>query len=218
VLWGITGPVNGRRSIFTFEWSPDLTDRSIPYTSLWMDYRKYMHFGRNKFGFAFRFTAGRSAGKQPRHFYLGGVSSWISPGLATQNIYTLNDLYFSSLVTPLRGYEYFEIEGTRYFLSNFEFRYPFIQNLTFGFPPFSLRYITGAMFLDLGSAWTNTKAWQGGTSEGGSSRLKDIKAGFGFGARINLGIFVLRYDAGWNTDFANVSAKPIHYFSLGAEF
>ena len=218
VLWGMTGPVNGRRSVFTFEWSPDLTDRSIPYTSLWMDYRKYMHFGRNKFGFAFRLTAGRSDGKQPRHFYLGGVSSWIGPDLATQNIYTLNDLYFSSLVTPLRGYQYFEFKGTRYFLSNFEFRYPFIQNLTFGFPPFSLRYITGAMFLDLGSAWTNTKAWQGGTSEGGSSRLKDIKAGFGFGARINLGIFVLRYDAGWNTDFANVSAKPIHYFSLGAEF
>jgi Tol biopolymer transport system component len=218
VLWGITGPVNGRRSIFTFEWSPDLTNRSIPYTSLWMDYRKYMHFGRNKFGFAFRLTAGRSDGKQPRHFFLGGVSSWISPDLANQNIYSLNNLYFSSRVTPLRGYEYFEIEGTRYLLSNFEFRYPFIQNLTFGFPPFSLRYITGAMFLDLGSAWTNTKAWQGGTSEGGSSRLKDIKAGFGFGARINLGIFVLRYDAGWKTDFANVSAKPIHYFSLGAEF
>jgi Tol biopolymer transport system component len=218
VIWGITGPVNGKRSIISFEWSPDISNRSISFTSLWFDYRRYLHFLKNRFGFAFRVTAGRSDGEQARHFFLGGISNWIEPKLATENIYGVNDLYFSGIITPLRGYEYYEVEGTRYFLTNFEFRYPFIEYLSMGFPPLSFRYITGAMFLDLGGAWNDTKRFKGGTTENGNSRLKDIKAGFGFGARINLGIFVLRYDAGWKTDFDKVSAKPRHYFSLGAEF
>jgi len=217
VIWGITGPVNGRRSIFSFEWSADISKKSLPFTSTWLDYRRYWHFGKNRFGFAFRFSAGRSDGEEPRHFFLGGMSNWIGPKLSTENIYGVNDLYFSGIITPLRGYEYYEVEGTRYFLTNFEFRYPFIEYLSMGFPPIRLRYISGAIFLDLGSAWTETKKFKGGTTKDGT-RLKDIKAGFGFGARINLGIFVLRYDAGWRTDFADVSAKPEHYFSLGAEF
>ncbi|MDH4223563.1 MAG: DPP IV N-terminal domain-containing protein [candidate division Zixibacteria bacterium] len=217
VIWGITGPVNGRRSIINFEWSPDISKRSISFTSLWLDYRKYVHFGRNRFGFAFRITSGRSDGENPRQFFLGGMSNWIGPKLYTENVYGVDNLYFSGIITPLRGYEYYELVGTRYFLTNFEFRYPFIEYLSMGFPPIRLRYITGTIFMDMGSAWTETKKFKGGTSKDGT-RLKDIKAGFGFGARINLGIFVLRYDAGWKTDFANVSAKPEHYFSLGAEF
>jgi Tol biopolymer transport system component len=217
VIWGITGPVNGRRSILSFEWSPEISQKSIPFTSAWMDYRRYWHFGKNRFGFAFRFTTGRSDGKEPRHFFLGGMSNWIGPKLYTENVYGVDELYFSGIITPLRGYKYYELEGTRYFLTNLELRYPFIEYLAMGFPPISLRYITGAVFLDAGSAWTETKKFKGGTTKDGT-RLKDIKVGFGFGARINLGVFVLRYDAGWGTDFADVSPKPEHYFSLGAEF
>ena len=217
VIWGITGPVNGRRSLFSFEWSPDISQKSVPFTSMWLDYRKYWHFGKNRFGFAFRFTTGRSDGEEPRHFFLGGMSNWIGPKLYTENVYGVDELYFSGIITPLRGYKYYEFEGTRYFLTNLEFRYPFIEYLAMGFPPMTLRYITGAVFLDMGSAWTETDKFKGGTTKDGS-RLRDIKAGFGFGARINLGVFVLRYDAGWGTDFADVSPKPEHYFSLGAEF
>jgi outer membrane translocation and assembly module TamA len=69
----------------------------------------------------------------------------------------------------------------------------------------------------MGSAWEDTKAFKGGTTEGGP-HLKDLKTGFGFGMRANLGIFVLRFDTAWKTDFDMVSPKPKTYFSLGAEF
>ena len=83
--------------------------------------------------------------------------------------------------------------------------------------PILLSRVNGNIFFDMGSAWYDTRRFKGGTTQGGS-RLKDLKAGFGFGARANLGIMVLRFDLAWATDFDRVSAKPISYFSLGAEF
>jgi outer membrane protein assembly factor BamA len=122
------------------------------------------------------------------------------------------------VVTPLRGYRYYDVSGTRYFLTNIELRYPFVEHLIMKFPlPLTLHYINGALFYDMGAAWDEDKSFKGGTSKGGN-KLKDIKAGFGFGARANLGFFVLRYDVGWATDFDWVSAKPRHYVSMGAEF
>jgi hypothetical protein len=217
VLWGITGPVNGSRRILGFDWSPDISTKSISYRSLWLDYRKYWHFKKG-YNFVFRLTGGRSDGKDPEQFYMGGVSNWIGPRLATEQIYGVNDLYFATIVTPLRGYKYYEVTGTRFALVNLELRYPFIDQLAMRFPlPILLTRVNGNIFFDLGSAWHDTQRWKGGTTEGGS-RLKDLKAGFGFGARANLGIMVLRFDLAWGTDFHAVSAKPISYFSLGAEF
>lgn len=217
VLWGITGPVNGSRRILGFGWSPDISSKSISYRSLWLDYRKYWHF-RKGYNFVFRFTAGRSDGKDPEQFFMGGMSNWIGPRLATEQIYGVSDLYFATIVTPLRGYKYYEVIGTRFALVNLELRYPFIDQLAMRFPlPIILSRVNGNIFFDLGSAWYDTEKWKGGTTEGGS-RLKDLKAGFGFGARANLGILVLRFDLAWGTDLYSVSAKPISYFSLGAEF
>jgi outer membrane translocation and assembly module TamA len=80
-----------------------------------------------------------------------------------------------------------------------------------------LSRITGALFLDMGAAWDDNSLFKGGTSDGGS-RLVDIKSGFGFGARANLGFLVLRYDLAWKTDFRTVAPHTRHYFSLGADF
>jgi outer membrane protein assembly factor BamA len=182
-----------------------------------MDYRKYWHF-KKRYNFTFRLTGGFSHGEDKKKFYLGGVSNWIGPSLSSEEIYGINDLYFGSVITPLRGYRYFNVEGTRFFLTNIELRYPFVEHFVMKFPlPLSIHYINGALFYDMGAAWDKNKEFKGGTTEGGS-KLKDIKAGFGFGARANLGFLVLRYDAAWSTDFDSVSPKPIHYVSLGAEF
>ena len=61
------------------------------------------------------------------------------------------------------------------------------------------------------------ETFKGATSEG-DPHFQDIKSAFGFGIRANLGIFVLRYDLAWRTDFATVSHHPKYAFSLGAEF
>jgi Tol biopolymer transport system component len=217
VLWGITGPANGSRRMLGFDYSPDISSKSVSYRSFWLDYRKYWHFKKG-YNFVFRLTGGRSDGKDPEQFFLGGISNWIGPRLATEQIYGVKDLYFATIITPLRGYKYYEVTGTRYALVNLELRYPFIDQLAMRFPlPILLSRVNGNIFFDIGSAWYDTEKWKGGTTEGGS-RLKDLKAGFGFGARANLGIMVLKFDLAWGTDFESVSTEPISYFSLGAEF
>lgn len=217
VIWGHTGPVNGARGLLTYEYAPYLTARSITYGALVADYRKYFHFAK-RYDFVFRLSGGFSHGDDKKMFFLGGQSNWIGPSRGSEDIYGVDNLYFGSIVTPLRGYRYFDVSGSRFFLTNIELRYPFVEHLVMKFPlPLTLHYVNGAMFYDMGAAWDESKLFKGGTSKGGT-RLEDIKAGFGFGARANLGFFVLRYDVGWATDFDWVSPKPRHYVSLGAEF
>ena len=217
VIWGHTGPVNGSRSLFSYEYAPYITPRYLSYGAAIMDYRKYWHF-KKRYNFAFRLSGGFSHGEDKKKFYLGGISNWIDPSLGSDNIYGINELYFGNVITPLRGYKYFDVEGTKFFLTNIELRYPFVEHFVMRFPlPLSIHYINGALFYDMGAAWDENNYFKGGTTKGGS-RLKDIKAGFGFGARANLGFLVLRYDAAWSTDFDSVSPKPRHYVSLGAEF
>jgi Tol biopolymer transport system component len=216
VIWGHTGPVNGSRSSFSYEYAPYLTPRSISYGAAMMDYRKYWHF-KKRYSFAFRLASGFSHGQDKKKFFLGGTSDWISPSLGSEDVYGINDLYFGNVITPLRGYKYFDVQGTRFFLTNLELRYPFVEHLEMKFPlPLSIHYVNGAFFYDMGAAWDENKKFKGGTTEGGT-KLKDIKAGFGFGPRANLGFLVLKYDIAWQTDFDSVS-KPRHYLSLGAEF
>ncbi len=217
VLWGHTGPINGSRSLFSYEYAPYITPKSLTYGAARMDFRKYFHF-KKRYNFVFRLTGGLSHGDDQKRFFLGGQSNWIGPSLGSGDVYGINELYFGNIVTPLRGYRYYEISGTKFFLTNIELRYPFVEHLIMKFPlPLTLHYVNGALFYDMGAAWDENDTFKGGTSEGGT-RLKDIKAGFGFGARVNLGFLVLRYDLGWATDFDWVAAKPRHYVSLGAEF
>jgi outer membrane protein assembly factor BamA len=203
--------------MISYEYAPYLTSRSLTYGAARMDFRKYFHF-KKRYNFVFRLAGGISHGDDKKEFFLGGQSNWIGPSLGSGDIYGINELYFGNIVTPLRGYRYFEVSGSKFFLTNIELRYPFVEHFIMKFPlPLTLHYINGALFYDMGAAWDDNDTFKGGTSEGGT-RLKDIKAGFGFGARVNLGFFVLRYDVGWATDFDWVAAEPRHYFSLGAEF
>ncbi len=218
ILWGITGPINGRRSRLDFSAAKDFFDtNNISYYSAEFDYRKYWHL-RGLFSTAFRLSGGASWGSSPKRYFLGGTTNYIGQTVVDAQVYNEENLYFSDVVTPLRGYEYYELSGTRYFLANFEFRYPFVDYLKVDFPlPMAIRYVTGALFYDMGSAWENDGAWRGISTAGGT-HLEDIKSAFGFGIRANLGIFVLRYDLAWKTNLNDVAAHPKYYFSLGADF
>lgn len=216
VLWGLTGPVNGSRSRLTFEYAPQAAKSGFAFRSAWLDYRKYFHF-RQRFSLVLRLTGGSSWGREPRTFFLGGISNWISPDFIDTDIYTIENLYFSGIITPLRGYDFFQFSGRNFGLFNLEFRYPFIDRLDLRFPlPIRLSRVNGVVFLDAGSAWNENAHFKGGTSSG-KSRLQDIHSAFGFGARANLGFLILRFDTAWATDFGSVN-KPRYYFSLGADF
>lgn len=223
VQWGITGPVNGSRYRLSYAFCPPLQSPSS--TSTWGtsffivkgDFRHYTRLSRD-YTWAARFSGGYSGGEKPQLFYLGGVWNWINRRYEGNiPVDDIDDFYFASFVVPFRGGKYFERRGTRYFLTNQEFRFPMVRHLQFGWPlPLYLRNIRGAIFTDIGATWNdNNLRITEDTSKG--RHLRDLQLGFGFGPRLNLGFFLLQWDVAWRTDFLNTE-KPSYYFSLGAEF
>jgi len=219
IIWGVTGPLDGRRSRLDFSGAYDLfnSDNSISFYAAEFDYRRYWHI-KGLFSVAYRLSAGASWGDNPKRYFLGGTTNFIGNTVVDAEVYDVENLYYADVITPMRGFEYYELSGTRFFVSNFEFRYPFIDYLKMNFPlPLTIGYVTGAMFVDFGAAWEGNE-FKGATAQGDKPRLQDIKSAFGFGIRANLGIFVLRYDLAWRTDYNTVVDKPKYYFSLGADF
>jgi outer membrane protein assembly factor BamA len=217
IIWGLTGPLNGRRAKLTLGGGVNLIGSdTVQFHSAEFDYRKYLHFG-NLYSLAFRVTGGASDGRTPKTYFLGGTTNWIGNTTLDAKVYEVENLYFADVVTPLRGIDYYSLSGDRYGLINLEFRYPMIDYFAMRFPlALTISRVGGAIFLDMGAAWEGNN-FKGGTSEGGN-RLVDIKTGFGFGMRANLGFILLRYDMAWSTDFYSVSEKPDYYFSMGADF
>ncbi len=192
------------------------------------DFRKYLKINFN-YHFGLRFTAGKSWGETPQIFMLGGVSNWLNYrynpeapifGSSTSNFSDdLSMYYLTKYVTPVRGVRFFEKYGSKYFLMNFEFRFPFIEYAKFKFPlPVNLWQVRGAIFCDVGSAWdgkfdplVNDKFSPFGNEH------KDLITSTGFGVRIFLGYFLLRIDTAWEYDGTGFS-KPRYLFSLGGDF
>lgn len=228
VVWGATGPVNGARyraSVAvspSLDASPEAGDQwSSSFQTVKADMRNYFRMGRD-YSWASRITGGFSEGSEPQRFFLGGVSNWINRRFENDSIPTANidDFYFSNFVTPFRGGDYFEQRGTgtRYFLTNQEFRFPMIRYLQLGWPlPLGFRDIRGALFTDIGAAWYQDDFQLTKRDDAGKRRLYDLQTAYGLGMRSWLGFFILRWDVAWNTDGVNTT-KPLYYMSIGAEY
>jgi hypothetical protein len=105
-----------------------------------------------------------------------------------------------------------DFEGSHIATGAIELRYPFLEMLQLGFPlPLTLSQIRGSLYMDAGGVWDHHFV---GSRNG---RLQDMKAGFGFGPRINLSYFILKMDIAWGTDFVD-SGKPNYYVSLSEDF
>lgn len=219
-VWGYTGPTNGTRWKAGITYSPYIADMGLDFTTVRLDWRRYMRI-KNDYTFGLRLATGASFGKHAQKFFLGGTPNWInyrySGGIRVSNI---EEIYFSSFEMPLRGAYYYALEGTRFALTNLEFRFPFVRYLQAGFPlPILLRHIKGAAFMDMGLAWDEgdrPKLFQ--KAPNGLFKTDDLFASIGFGMRINLGMFLLRVDFAWPTNFYNTSDKVEVLWSLGADF
>ncbi|MGB9561293.1 MAG: BamA/TamA family outer membrane protein, partial [bacterium] len=197
-----------------FELLPSLGSNSYSYFSLNFDLRNYHHFGKG-YGLALRLTAGASGGKNPKLYYLGGAESWLNWELGSSEIYTIRSMYFSEIITPLRGYALFELVGTKYYLANIELRYPFINELRLGFPlPITIRGLRGGIFADIGGAFDKPTLFRG-VKNGG---LNHIKLGVGCGIRTGISFLLFSWDIGWATDLVHISPHPTHYLTLSTEF
>jgi outer membrane protein assembly factor BamA len=191
-LWGSTGPVNGGRSKLTLDPSFGWLARGLSYRTVTLDARRYWDLTRG-YTLAGRVLAGRSDGRDARTFFVGGFST-------------------------LRGFPPYEITGTRLALLNVELRFPFIERFgVVGPVPLGSLDLRGALFADLGMAWDRGAPLRFTRVIAGVRRLDSPLASFGAGARSNLGFMVLKLDAAWQTDLANVG-RPRWEFSIGPEF
>jgi Tol biopolymer transport system component len=211
--WGHVGPVNGGRYyIGASVVPPDILQDELAWYVLNGDFRKYFRFYK-KFTFATRFSAGTSEPisgyRNPHRFRVGGDNMTLNWHFNEDNYRrNMDDVYFSSWETPLRGYRYHDFSGTRKALLNLEFRYPFIREFSFDWPiPLAIRNVTGVLFNDVGGAWDDREFED------------NIGHGWGWGMRLNLGIVVLRYSKAWsNHSMGNFKHESRSYWSLGAEF
>jgi outer membrane protein assembly factor BamA len=219
VIWGYTSPIDGTRYNFTLFGNPGLTDKKYSFWSATWDYRNYTKIGYDN-SFVWRFSGGYSGGRNPQRFFIGGTENWINRTFTTGEI-PLNspsDFAFLTPGLPLRGYDYAEKIGTKYSLLNLEMRMPVIRYLMTGPLPLLFRNVLGVAFLDMGSAWDDTKKLQLiGKDNNGKAITKDLLAGTGCGARLYFLYFLLRFDVAWQYDLHNFSA-PKYYISLGADF
>ncbi len=137
---------------------------------------------------ALRVIGGTSEGKTPQLFRVGGPET-------------------------LRGYDYGEFEGENIGLLNLEYRFPLVETLRLGWPlRIGLGGINGLLFYDMGGAWNdNARIMRDG-------RFDDIGADFGFGFRLGLGYFALKYDIAHRWDFRQTLGRPRSYFSIGIDY
>ncbi len=220
-LWqgGWFAPNNGSRFHFTAYGSPKLGDRSLELLTTTFDYRDYTRLLRD-YVFAFRLSGGLSSGKDRQSFFIGGTEGWINRRFQNNDfpIIDVEDYAFLTPVLPLRGYNYNARNGTRYAITNLELRFPLVRYFILGALPIGFQNILGTAFLDVGSAWSDTKQWKAFTRDrGGNVRAKDLLIGTGFGSRLFFLGFPLRIDVAWQFDGRNFS-PPFYYFSLGADF
>jgi len=189
-IWGYTGPLSGRRTRLEVS----LAVGDLRFRTGLADFRWYLNVSRD-YLFALRGIFGASEGETPQLFSIGGSQT-------------------------IRGYDSASLAGTRAFLANTEFRFPLVHRLWLGFPlPLDIRDIRGCVFLDGGSAWDGGEiSFFTKDEKTGLLRTKDLRASYGIGARLNLGIFVLKYDLARKTNLVSSSGRWRSSWTLGAEF
>jgi outer membrane protein assembly factor BamA len=202
-LFGNYGPVNGRRYNLTYSPSFAVFDNGLNYHTVTADLRKYWDLTHG-YTFAVRGLGGYSGGADKRTFFVGGFST-------------------------LRGFEDYSLEGNRVAIGSVELRFPFIQQLGLVGPvPIGVFNLRGAVFADVGAVWNQGDKLQlsvvsedrfdsAGNPLPVTEPFKGLGFGFGGGIRTAVYFFILKLDAGWNTDFKNTS-KPRWHFSIGPEF
>jgi len=191
-LFGYYGPVNGGRHIYSLSVAPPLFPNALSYVTGTVDARRYWDLTHG-YTFAWRALGGVSGGTNPQTFQVGGYST-------------------------LRGYSNYALLGTRFAVTSFEIRYPFIQQLGVVGPlPVGLFNLRGASFVDVGSVWNGGDHLRFWNDVNGHLTLNAPRLGFGTGIRTSAFFMIFKLDVTWRTNFAYIT-RPGWFFSIGPEF
>ncbi|MBI5216349.1 MAG: PD40 domain-containing protein [Ignavibacteriae bacterium] len=218
-LWGMIAPANGTRYNISLLGSPKLGENSLGFYSVTADYRRYFKLWKN-YTFALRFAGGGSFGENPQRFIVGGVDNWINRKFEDDRLPIENaeDYIFLTSGIPLRGYNYAAKEGTKYAMTNMEFRFPFFGYVAAGPLPVFFQSLNGIFFLDVGTAWHSASNFKGfDKDELGNTYAKDLLIGTGYGLRMIFLGFLVKMDVAWTIDFQS-SSHPRYNISLGADY
>jgi Tol biopolymer transport system component len=219
-LYGYIYPEKGSRYYLTTLLSPNLGDESSEFFTLIGDFRKYFKIADN-YSFAVRFNGGTSFGKNPQRFYLGGIDNWINWQFENSKIpfgESIDNYAFASTITPLRGYNFNAEGGSKFVLTNMELRFPIFKYLILGALPLGFQNIMGSLFLDAGTAWSDTKNLKLiGTNVAGNTVTNDLLIAPGFGSRIVFLGFPVRMDIAWRYNLHSFS-DPMYMFSIGLDY
>jgi hypothetical protein len=176
--WDYNGPARGTRARFGADAS-FLTARRFQDVSL--DVRNYQRLG-HRFVFASRLLGVASYGADADRYYLGGIQF----------------LEYLPGQLVVRGYtpaEFYQDYGHAAATFNLELRYPFIDRLKLAFPlPIEFGGIRGVAFLDGGMVAPGQPGGSFHVWDGTKHEFEDLKLGVGFGARVTLSYFLLKFD------------------------
>jgi hypothetical protein len=183
-LWVATGPIDGERYSITAGLVNDVNHGRFDAFVFSGDLRHYFRTSRRS-AVAVRALGYWTGGDRPRLINIGG--SW-----------------------GLRGYPYFGyVSGTRAWLLSAEWRFPITEYLALGFPfgTAELPGVQGALFTDLGRAWTPATSGCGTLGSWGVGfRLPIIEP------------LVLRLDVGVRYHRGNVASYGLPSRDRGARF
>tara|TARA_Y100001968_G_scaffold242355_1_gene225996 strand:- start:385 stop:2964 length:2580 start_codon:yes stop_codon:yes gene_type:complete len=235
-----TGPNDGLRQYLTFQFSPDIGDDSLAFKTIKFDIRKYFKINRN-YSIATRMMLGRSFGRDPERFFLGGSSQMTfysdtqtegrdDSGLYAQRILDydnstiLEDVFFTEYVFPVRGARYRERTGENVAVANLEFRFPFINYVDVSFPA-RIRFgnIFGHLFLDVGAAWDDSEEFDDSSLVRQKYNLNSEDASpiistFGVGMKIFTPWALVRLDTAWDRYPNGDYSKPQYILSIGYDW
>jgi hypothetical protein len=177
-FWDQNGPARGTRARFGADAS-FFSSRRVQ--DVYLDIRNYQRLGR-RFVFASRLLGIGSGGADADQFYLGGIRF----------------LEYAPGQLVVRGYEpaeFYADYGSAAATFNLELRYPFVDRLKLAFPlPIEFGGIRGVAFLDGGmvAPWGTGRSYH--LWDRTANKLDDLKLGVGFGARVTISYFLLKFD------------------------
>jgi len=232
-LWSYTHPTGGFRYFLKYRTSPGINEKSLKFHSVTMDGRNYFRLF-NGISIASRIFAGTNWGSDSQKFRLGGVPWLFSSDRYSERFYggenapSVEELYFSEYVMPLRGVQISNKFGQNVFLANLELRLPF---LIYYFPAIKyLGQINGVLFTDIGATWDSDYLkfwdecnWKSTNSSTKCDEISQQRTGwlmsYGFGPRfIFLGMpWQLDYAWQYNPHKGTISERQ-WYLTIGLDF